>query len=104
MAAIISRHQVQARSRQQHLPLLATADASESTGPLTHLHYQDVVQRGLQALPLEQQAVVVLHDLEDLPQQEVAAILQIPLGTVKSRLHHARSALRQFLHANGIDL
>ncbi|RZM77846.1 sigma-70 family RNA polymerase sigma factor [Leptolyngbya iicbica] len=89
-----------ARSHPLSPPLtLATGQAD-----LTQLHYQDLVQRGLQALSLEHRAVIVLHDLEDLPQQEIASILNIPKGTVKSRLHHARSALRTFLQTEGVQL
>ncbi len=71
---------------------------------LMHLHYQDLVQRGLQQIKLEHRAVLVLHDLEELPQKEVAQILGIPVGTVKSRLFHARAAMRQFLEAQGVQL
>jgi RNA polymerase sigma-70 factor (ECF subfamily) len=71
---------------------------------LLKLHYQDLVQRGLQTLSLEHRAVVVLHDLEDLPQKEIANILDIPLGTVKSRLFNARKSLRIFLEKQGVSL
>jgi RNA polymerase sigma-70 factor (ECF subfamily) len=47
----------------------------------------------LAALPAGQRQVVVLHHLADLPVHEVAAILGIPVGTVKSRLSRARAAL-----------
>lgn len=70
---------------------------------LMQLHYQDVVQRGLRSLSLEHRAVLVLHDLEDLPQKEVADILQLPTGTVKSRLFYARQAIRTFLQQQGVD-
>jgi len=71
---------------------------------LMHLHYLDLVQRGLQQIKLEHRAVLVLHDLEELPQKEVAQILGIPVGTVKSRLFHARAAMRQFLEAQEVEL
>ncbi len=71
------------------------------TPNLMHLHYQDIVQRGLQQLSFEHRAVLVLHDLEDLPQKEVAQILGIALGTVKSRLFHARMSLRQYIQEQG---
>ncbi len=69
---------------------------------LMQLHYQDLIQRGLQSLSLEHRAVLVLHDLEDLPQKEVADILQLPTGTVKSRLFYARQAIRTFLQQQGV--
>lgn len=83
---------------------LFLVDWQGTQGDLTHLHYQDLVQQGLQSLSLEHRAVLVLHDLKDLPQREVAEVLGIPPGTVKSRLHHARRSLRQFLEAQGVSL
>ena len=77
---------------------------SENNSDLIQLHYQDLVQRGLQTLNLEHRVVLILHDLEDLPQKEVAQILNIPVGTVKSRLFHARKTMRQFLQQQGVSL
>lgn len=74
------------------------------TPELMQLHYQDLVQRGLDQLSFEHRAVLVLHDLEDVPQKEVAEILGIPVGTVKSRLFHARTSMRQFLQQQGVQL
>lgn len=71
---------------------------------LISLHYQEVVHQGLQTLSLEHRAVLVLHDLKDLPQKEVAEVLAIPVGTVKSRLHHARRSLRHFFESQGVQL
>ena len=68
-----------------------------------HLHYQDLVQRGLNNLSFEHRSVLVLHDLEDLPQKQVAQILDIPVGTVKSRLFHARNLFKKFLEQQGIS-
>jgi RNA polymerase sigma-70 factor (sigma-E family) len=58
-----------------------------STGEHLDLH------RAIRDLGDEQRAVVVLHYLADLPVDEVASILDIPLGTVKSRLSRARTTL-----------
>lgn len=57
------------------------------------------VQRALRKVPEDFRVVMVLHDVQDLPQDEVAAILGIPVGTVKSRLHRGRVALAKALHA-----
>ncbi|MEL6438443.1 MAG: sigma-70 family RNA polymerase sigma factor [Cyanobacteria bacterium J06621_8] len=86
---------------QQCLGKLANA---QDTPDLMHLHYQDIVQRGLNNLSFEHRAVLVLHDLEDLPQKQIAEILNIPVGTVKSRLFHARNSLKKFLQQQGISL
>ena len=77
---------------------------AQDSPDLMHLHYQDLVQRGLHNLSFEHRTVLVLHDLEDLPQKEVAEILDVPLGTVKSRLFHARNSLKNFLQQQGISL
>lgn len=58
---------------------------------------QEAVQEAILGLPLSHRIVVVLHYLEDLGLAEIAEILQIPEGTVKSRLHYARHALRKAL-------
>ena len=75
----------------------------QNTPDLMHLHYQDLVRRGLEHLSFEHRAVLVLHDLEDLPQKQVAEILNIPVGTVKSRLFHARNLLKKFLEQQGLS-
>ncbi|WP_293071900.1 sigma-70 family RNA polymerase sigma factor [Moorena sp. SIO4A5] len=70
---------------------------SSYTPDLMQLHYQDIIQQAMQQLSLNHRAVLVLHDLEDVPQKEVAKILGIALGTVKSRLFHARTSLRKYI-------
>jgi len=84
--------------------MLSQQEPFQESADLNQMHYQELVQQGLQALSFEQRAVIVLHDLEDVPQKEVAKILDIPLGTVKSRLFHARKALREFLEQQGAVL
>jgi len=56
------------------------------------------VQRALLEVPEDFRAVMILHDVQDLPQEEVAAILGIPVGTVKSRLHRGRIVLAKAMH------
>lgn len=60
-----------------------------------------VLDRALRALPVEQRAILVLHHLEGRAVADLAAILEIPVGTVKSRLHTARQALQRALDADG---
>ena len=49
----------------------------------------------LARLPVSQRAVLVLRTQEGLSEQEIATVLGIPAGTVKSRLHRARAAFRE---------
>jgi RNA polymerase sigma-70 factor (ECF subfamily) len=55
------------------------------------------VQRALLAVPPEFRAVLVMHDVQDLPYDEIARALEVPVGTVKSRLHRGRIALGRAL-------
>jgi len=59
------------------------------------------IRRALQAISPEKRVVVVLYYLNDLPISEIAEILDLPLGTVKSRLHYGRQALKQQLGLDG---
>ena len=58
---------------------------------------RDEIGRALGDLPSEQRAVVVLRFWHDLPLEEIADRLQLPLGTVKSRLHYAMRTMRSAL-------
>ncbi len=57
------------------------------------------VQQALQRLPEEFRAVLVLREMEDRPYEEIAEILDLPIGTVRSRLHRARSQMREELES-----
>lgn len=52
------------------------------------------VQQAISSLPLSHRGVVVLYYINDLSLQEISDILDIPVGTVKSRLHYGRQALK----------
>jgi RNA polymerase sigma factor (sigma-70 family) len=56
------------------------------------------LHRAIAALGDGHRAVVVLHYLADLPLDEIASLLDIPMGTVKSRLSRARAVLAAALH------
>ncbi|MDQ3621383.1 MAG: sigma-70 family RNA polymerase sigma factor [Verrucomicrobiota bacterium] len=55
------------------------------------------LMRLLHQLPLPQRSVLLLHFVEDFPLEEIAAITGAPIGTVKSRIHYAKRALRHLL-------
>lgn len=60
---------------------------------------RDQLGRAFDALSQDHRAVVVLHHLVGLPLGEIAEILDIPYGTVGSRLHHALRAMRASIDA-----
>jgi RNA polymerase sigma-70 factor (ECF subfamily) len=53
----------------------------------------------VEKLPAPQRSALLLHVLEDFSLEEIAAIAGVPVGTVKSRLHHAKRTLRQLVEA-----
>jgi RNA polymerase sigma-70 factor (ECF subfamily) len=55
------------------------------------------VQHAIARLPEDRRAVLVLRDIDGLDYAEIAEILQLPAGTVRSRLHRARLELRELL-------
>jgi len=61
---------------------------------------RDQLERGFRRLPPEQRALLVLHHFEGRDLAEIAEILGIPGGTVRSRLHHAHRAMRAALDAD----
>jgi RNA polymerase sigma-70 factor (ECF subfamily) len=72
----------------------AGADASSSVAD------RDQLERGFRRLSIDHRAVVVLHHYLDLPLEEVAESLGVPIGTVRSRLHYAMRGLRAALDAD----
>lgn len=61
----------------------------------------DRVQQAVSRLPFQQRVVIVLYYLNDLSLQDIAEIVEVPVGTVKSRLHYGRNALKKGL---GLDI
>ncbi len=61
------------------------------------------VQEALLRLPADQRAVVLLHHVADLPLEQIARDLELPLGTVKSRLSRGRAALKTLLDVEVAD-
>jgi RNA polymerase sigma-70 factor (ECF subfamily) len=74
-----------------------TAAAPREEDPAGRVAEQLEVREALALVPEEYRAVLVLRDMEDLPIEEVAEILGVPVGTVKSRCHRARVALGRIL-------
>ena len=62
------------------------------------------VLRAIDSLPVEFRECVVLSDLQGLPYAEVAEVLGIPLGTVKSRLFRGRRMLQEVLYAYAVEM
>jgi RNA polymerase sigma-70 factor (ECF subfamily) len=75
---------------------LLRPDADPAANVVSHMAEDDVA-RALSALPDEFRTVATLYFIDDLSYQEIAEILEVPLGTVRSRLHRARHMLQKQL-------
>ncbi|MGA9117065.1 MAG: sigma-70 family RNA polymerase sigma factor [Bacteroidota bacterium] len=78
---------------EQITPSRMTQQGGEFATRLDAGSLDDEMAAALGALPEKYRSVVVLRDIEDLPYEEVAEALEIPIGTVRSRLHRARGLL-----------
>ncbi len=70
------------------------------SGEIMTVNDRDQLDRAFRRLTVEQRSVLVFHHYVGLPLTEVADRLGIPIGTAKSRLHHATNALRASLEAD----
>jgi RNA polymerase sigma-70 factor (ECF subfamily) len=102
---VAADYQRQCAQKRSQMETLTQASSDRVAAPdWLHLHYEEVVRQGLETLSFDHRTVLVLHDLESLPQKEISEILGIPVGTVKSRLFHARAALRRYFEQQGVTL
>ena len=79
---------------------LAMPEAPPTPGQDFDLADRDQLERGFRRLSIDHRAVVVLHHYLDLTLDEVAETLDVPVGTVRSRLHYAMRGLRAALDAD----
>jgi RNA polymerase sigma-70 factor (ECF subfamily) len=75
----------------------ADPDAENAQAVLEGQERQALVRRAVDRLAADHREILVLRDLEDLSYDEIASMLKLSPGTVKSRLHRARHALKELL-------
>ena len=87
------------RSRRTEKELTVNEELLDSPrpGPEEEVVVQEQLRLALSRIPAHLRAAVVLRHLEELSYQEMAEILQLPLGTVKTHLRRGRAALKQEL-------
>lgn len=95
--------------KRRHKPMASVDQAREATGedpvsvggdPTEHLDQQEraaQVHAALATLSEEYRTVVVLREMDGCPYETIAEMLDLPVGTVRSRLHRARMQLRDQL-------
>jgi RNA polymerase sigma-70 factor (ECF subfamily) len=90
------------RARRQPRLHVVDDDTPPELGPPVEDHAEGVAgtldaASALARLPEEYRVVLVLADVEDLPYEEISKVLDVPVGTVKSRVHRGRVALAKIL-------
>jgi RNA polymerase sigma-70 factor, ECF subfamily len=92
-------------NREEILPddFAEATDASESRPDdwLIRREQEAEFMKLLDQLPPQQRAVLLLHFVEDFSLEEIAGITETQIGTVKSRMHYAKKALRKLLEGSG---
>ena len=81
-----------------------TAQYSRTDGLLAGREAGEVLRAGLQKLSPELREAVILRDLEELEYREIAKVLNVPEGTVKSRLNRGRAELARVLRRNKVTV
>jgi RNA polymerase sigma-70 factor (ECF subfamily) len=86
------------RRQAPALHLLAVDGAEED--PAISIADREQLDRAFRTLTAEQRAAIVLQYYRDLTLSEIAEVLGVPIGTVRSRLHYAKRALRSAIEAD----
>jgi RNA polymerase sigma-70 factor (ECF subfamily) len=98
-----NRHVTRLRRRMQgveHVPVSQAARVSQPSNQLSRLEFRDLVA-AMEQLDDEFREVLVLVTVEGLSYKEVAEVLDMPVGTVTSRLSRARAQLRRLMAGSG---
>lgn len=90
-------HPTESIERNRELSGNEPIDQSAPTDRLEHEERAHQVRRALSMLSDEHRSILVLRDIDDRAYEDIAEILDVPVGTVRSRLHRARLQLREQL-------
>lgn len=92
------RHESIDTPEREDAPVRQFADEKAGTDLGLHRSEAEVIlQNALASLDETHRSIIILRDIEDLSYEEIADILELPRGTVKSRLHRARADLARVL-------
>ena len=94
-------------SIEEQLPMLEEEGASASARPdhaLAGREASEILQAALQKLSPDLREAVILRDLQEMEYREIAGVLEIPEGTVKSRINRGRAELARLLRKQKLAL
>jgi RNA polymerase sigma-70 factor (ECF subfamily) len=99
-----SLKQLDARKRDQALQVALQSEQEDEelqSTQLTQLDHQELVQEQLSQLPPKYRIVLILRHLQDMTYEEMAEVLTLPIGTIKTHLFRARNLLKERLQSFG---
>jgi RNA polymerase sigma-70 factor (ECF subfamily) len=91
------RMSVRRRGRVREIAMVDDFDQASPTPGPEQLAEREALEAAFGRLSIDHRSILVLHHLEERPLAAIAEVLGIPVGTVKSRLHAARTALERAL-------
>ena len=91
--------QLRRQNRQPRTLHLLAADGI-AADPALAIVNREQLDRAFRTLTTEQRAAIVLQYYRDMSLPQIAEVLQVPIGTVRSRLHYAKRALRSAIDAD----
>ena len=87
-------------SREDREFIIASSDVDPSED-LSSQYFEKSVQQALAELPDDFKTIIILRDIQELSYDEISKIVDVPLGTVKSRINRGRVKLQQLLKKKG---
>ena len=87
-------------SREDREFIIVSSDVDPSED-LSSQNFEKSVQRALAELPDDFKTIIILRDIQELSYDEISKIVDVPLGTVKSRINRGRVKLQQLLKKKG---
>ena len=87
-------------SREDREFIIASSDLDPSED-LSSQNFEKSVQQALAELPDDFKTIIILRDIQELSYDEISKIVDVPLGTVKSRINRGRVKLQQLLKKKG---
>jgi len=85
---------VESLDEERHEAFLPRTDETPESILVDQFHLS-VIRKAIEEIPLSMREIIILREVEQMSYQDIGAILEIPIGTVMSRLAHARQTLRE---------
>ena len=83
---------------------IAKSPDNNNTDNMNDKNDNQIIHESLQELDIEFRNIIIFRDIQELSYDEISKIIQIPLGTVKSRINRGRLKLKEIIKKKGVTL